>query len=131
VAQLMGRQAMPDDGLLERLLTAALTGLRYYARTGELRKPAPGRLAFRELGLAIGVRAVQLVWHEAGQDRLTLSAEARALLEALLGFVPLGDDIESFWRHPEHRNTATWAEHRDINAGMLATCLAPDGFLSL
>ncbi len=129
-AQLMGRQAMPDDGLLERLLTVALTGLQYYARTGELRKPASYRLAFRELGLAIGVRAVQRMWQEAGQDRLTLSAESRALLKALLGFVPLGDDIESFWRHPEHRNTATWAEHRDINAVMLATCLAPDGFLA-
>jgi hypothetical protein len=29
VAQLMRRQAMPDDDLLERLLTAALTGLQY------------------------------------------------------------------------------------------------------
>jgi hypothetical protein len=125
------RRAIPDDGLLERLLTAALTGLQYYARTGELRKPAPDRLAFRELGLAIGVRAVDRIWQEAGQDRLTLSAGARALLEVLLDFVPLGDDIESFWRHPEHRNTATWAEHRDINSVMLAACLAPDGFLAL
>jgi hypothetical protein len=32
VAQLTRRRAMPDDGLLERLLTAALTGLQYYAR---------------------------------------------------------------------------------------------------
>jgi hypothetical protein len=36
------------------------------------------------------------MWQEAGQDRLTLSAEARASLEVLLDFVPLGDDIESF-----------------------------------
>jgi len=27
--------------------------------------------------------------------------------------------------------TATWDEHRDINAVMLATCPAPDGFLAL
>lgn len=131
VAQLTRHQAMPDDGLLERLLTAALTGLQYYARTGELRKPAPDRLAFRELGLAIGVRAVDRMWQEAGQDRLTISAEALALLEVLLDFVSLGDDIESFWRHPEHRHAATWSAHRDINAVMLAACLAPDGFLVL
>ena len=40
VAQMMCRQAMPDGGLLERLLTAALTGIHYYARGGDLQKPA-------------------------------------------------------------------------------------------
>lgn len=71
------------------------------------------------------------MWEEAGQDRLILSAEARASLEVLLGFVPIGDDIESFWRQPAHRYAATWSAHQDINAVMLATCLAPDGFLVL
>jgi hypothetical protein len=131
VAQLTRRRAMPDDGLLERLLHGALTGLQYYARGGELQKPVDYRLGFRELGLAIGMQAVRRIRQEAGQGRVVFSAKARALLEALLRYGPLGDDIESFWRHPEHQHARTWTEHRDINAVMLATCLAPDGFLVL
>jgi hypothetical protein len=33
--------------------------------------------------------------------------------------------------HGEHRDDATWREHQDINAVMLATSLAPDGYLAL
>lgn len=39
--------------------------------------------------------------------------------------------IESFWRTPEHRRARSWSEHRDINEVMLATSLAPEGFLVL
>ena len=41
----------------------------------------------------------------------------------------MADEIESFWRNPEHRNTDAWSVHRDINEVMLATSLAPEGFL--
>ena len=40
-------------------------------------------------------------------------------------------EILAFWRAPEHRRGATWAEHHDINDVMLATALAPGGFLML
>ena len=30
-----------------------------------------------------------------------------------------------------NRESQTWAEHRDINSVMLATCLMPDGYLEL
>jgi hypothetical protein len=45
--------------------------------------------------------------------------------------VPLRDEIEAIWRNPEQQRTATWIEHQDINEVLLATCLAPDGFLVL
>ena len=32
--------------------------------------------------------------------------------------------------NPRKRKTNTWTEHRDINMVMLATSLAPDGYLS-
>jgi len=41
------------------------------------------------------------------------------------------DEIEAFWRDPEHQRVTTWTEHQDINEVMLATSLAPDGFLVL
>lgn len=54
-----------------------------------------------------------------------------ARLEALKAFLPLGAEIESFWRNPEHQRAATWIEHHDINNVMLATSLVPDGLLVL
>jgi hypothetical protein len=59
------------------------------------------------------------------------SSRRAALLAAIDEHVPLRAAIESFWLRPEHRATAAWHEHGDINAVMLATCLLPDGFLDL
>jgi hypothetical protein len=131
--QLTRQGAAPDERLLETLLTASLTGLQRYVRGGELRLPAKYRLAFRELGLAIGLHAAKAMWQAAEHDpsRSSAGSGVRARLRALMEYVPLGEQIESFWRDPEHRRSPTWAEHRDINEVMLATSLAPDGFLVL
>jgi hypothetical protein len=128
---LLRLQALTDEQLLENLLAAALTGLQHYADSGELRRPAEYRLAFRELGLAIGLHAVQYLWQAADSaaTRPAPRPKGRALLQALIQYAPLGDEIESFWRDPAHRRAGPWSEHRDINDVMLATRLAPEGFL--
>jgi len=131
VAQLNREWALPEEGLFERLLTAAQAGLQYYSGSGELETVAEHRLAFRELGLAIGLSAVQHIWQAVTQSQAAASPAARARLQALMRYVPLGEEIESFWREAEHQRTRTWSEHRDINEVMLATRLAPDGFLVL
>jgi hypothetical protein len=41
------------------------------------------------------------------------------------------EKIESFWLDSSNRAVKTWADHRDINGVMLATSLAPDGFLEI
>jgi hypothetical protein len=46
-------------------------------------------------------------------------------------YLPLRDAIETFWRDPANQRSDTWTGHRDINDVMLATSLAPDGFLML
>jgi hypothetical protein len=114
-------------------LSASLTGLQYYARDRDLRLPAEYRLAFRELGLAIGLHAVELMWQAASSEakQSSISAEVRGQLQALTEYAQVRNDIESFWRNPEHRRAITWSEHRDINEVMLATSLAPEGFLVL
>lgn len=129
VEQLMRQGALSDERLLDTLLSDALAGLQHYAQGGELRLPAEHRLAFRELGLAIGLHAVELMWQAA--DRNSTSPEVRARLQALMRYAPMGKAIESFWRDPGHRKTRAWSEHRDINEVMLATSLAPEGFLVL
>jgi len=133
VQQLVQQGAIPEAGLTERLLEAALAGLGYYAGSGDLTRPAGQRLAFRELGLAIGLHAVERLQHAATQagTRGACSARQRALIEALMQYLPLGDTIEAFWHDPAHQRTDTWREHEDINAVMLATSLVPEGFLDL
>jgi hypothetical protein len=132
VAQLMEAGASFDGGgdrLLEALLAAALRGLAGYARRGEWRLPADHRLAFRELGLAIGLEAVQWLRHWRGAGRMP--AAVGPSLDALERFAPLGEALIDDWRIPTHRAGRTWADHQDINEVMLATALAPDGFLVL
>lgn len=131
VAQLMQQGAVADTQLLERLLSAAGTSLEHYARSGELQAPAEYRLAFRELGLAIGLHAAEQLGQAVAADRIPASPEARAALAVALRYLPMGAEIESFWRDPANKRAATWTEHHDINAVMLATSLAPDGFLVL
>jgi hypothetical protein len=109
-----------DDDLVRALLAAALAGLRTHLDETDLGAPANRRLAFRELGLAIGLAAI---------DRM--GTDGSPELAALAEYAALGEQIEAFWRRPEHRETPTWLEHADINDVMLATRLAPEGLLDL
>jgi hypothetical protein len=79
----------------------------------------------------VGLHAVECMWQAAAQSRTATRPEVRAQLEALRRYVPLGEQIESFWREPEHQRASLWSEHRDINEVMLATRLVPNGFLVL
>lgn len=126
VQQLMQQASSPHAQLLGNLISASLSGLEYYARSGELQQPARYRLAFRELGLAIGLHAVERM------QQATVEGEVvNEQLEALMRYMPLRDEIEAFWRDPAHQRSNTWTDHREINEVMLATTLAPEGFLVL
>jgi len=132
VQQLIRQGMTPEAQLLERLLESADIGLQHYVRDDELHLPAGYRLAFRELGLAIGLHALERLQRDIEQERQPpASAPLRARLQSLLRYLPLRDAIETFWRAPANRQADTWTEHRDINEVMLATSLAPDGFLGL
>jgi len=39
-------------------------------------------------------------------------------------------DIEKFWLEAKNIGAISWTEHLDINMVMLATSLAPDGYLA-
>ena len=114
LAQLMTPQR--GLGLIDMLLATAAIGLSRYSATADLGSKAAHRLAFRELGLAIGLEAASRI----------PEAAARAGIDRYLS---LRDEIDGFWLQPRHRTTRTWMEHADINDVMLATSLLPDGFL--
>jgi len=133
VAQLERQGQLRGNDLLERLLEGALDGLESYSQQGDLGQPASQRLAFREIGLAIGLSALEIIETEmrAERDRFAGRTRVHTCLEALATYAVLGPAIESFWLDPEHRRTRTWSEHRDINEVMLATSLVPEGCLVL
>jgi hypothetical protein len=95
--------------------------------------PANYRLAFRELGLSIGLQAIEklLVLIKRTPRDFNMKQRLHSRTESLTQYAPLSDVIETFWLEPANRQANTWKEHRDINMVMLATSLAPDGYLTL
>ena len=86
------------------------TSLRALEDGAFLRQPVEMRLAFRELGLAIGIRALARLDAGAG------AGLARRIVDA--------------WSRPESRRSPTWKGHMDISQVMWATAMHPRGFLS-
>ena len=133
VGQLIINQHFEQADLLELLLDSSLQGLGSWARENPLMLPADYRLAFRELGLSIGLRAVEklqgLIKQNPGLFNKAHPLHSR--VESLMRYAQLGEEIEMFWLERTNREANTWTEHRDINMVMLATSLAPDGYLTL
>jgi hypothetical protein len=117
-----------DTNLVEKMLHAALFGLQHYLQRFDLRSPADARLAFRELGLSIGLAAVASM-AQSIRDGSARRFDFHTQLAPLVSYLPLRGVIESCWLERNNRRTKTWIEHEDINDVMLATSLAPDGFL--
>src|SRR5262249_31024527 len=64
LCQLVGQNNGREFRLLEDVLQGSANGLMVMLNTGYLKRPAAHRLAFRELGLAIGLRAVPILARE-------------------------------------------------------------------
>lgn len=114
-----------EQSLLLRLLSAARRSLEIYAHDGPLTGPPHTRLAFRELGLSIGLHAMERIQRDA-----RAAFDARDLLAPILAFQPLAARIDDFWADAQNRGAPSWAAHRHINSVMLATSLLPDGYLA-
>jgi hypothetical protein len=128
LAQLMGEDAFDGERLMEALLLAADDGLARFRGHDSLGEPAAVRLAFRELGLAIGLSAVERVARDVNDGRLRFSASAKFAdcFEALRPYTSIGSGIVSFWSDPQHRMIRSWLDHEDINEVMLASSLIPE-----
>ena len=133
VAQLITSSDLEQTSLLETLLDSSLPGLESCMRDNPLKLPAAYRLAFRELGLSIGLHAVEKMRGLAGQSSGPFKKKGplNSRIESLMQYALLGETIEAFWLERGNREADTWTSHRDINMVMLATSLAPDGYLTL
>ena len=126
------RNGQDEINILKAILDSARISLMAHGSAMLSKLPARHRLAFRELGLSIGLHAVRRM-----ADLFTAlppTAPARLFLpaaEALASHTPLSGKIESFWLDPANRHTDSWMANRDINMVMLAASLAPDGYLSI
>jgi hypothetical protein len=110
----------------------AMLSYEFGCETLKRQRPAEARLAFRELGFVIGIRAAQQLVY--GARRLGPLAgrwpgPTKRQLEALSRGWEVADSLERFWAQARHGERGTWAAHRDISEVMLATCLLPRGFL--
>ncbi len=111
--------------MVSELLYAAKQGLEAFIRTETLKYPPKYRLAFRELGLSIGLNMIEkmqmLIREHAGYftNRVLLESQIIGLVQ----YLPISEVIEDFWLNPENQKSSTWSEHMDINCVMLATSL--------
>ena len=133
VAQLMVSADLKQAALLETLLESSLIGLDSFLKENSLKLPARYRLAFRELGLSIGLRATEKIRELINQKSGPLRGKnsLHSLLKLLDRYAGLREIIENFWLEGTNREADSWIVHHDINRVMLATSLAPDGFLEL
>ncbi|MBW2714895.1 MAG: hypothetical protein JRD03_02395 [Deltaproteobacteria bacterium] len=125
LVQLTSAGELNEPQLLEDLLRSSLRGLETLVAQGVFRGGAENRLGFRELGLSIGLHAVERI---RGLGAEPCAVRLGALLENIIRYQPMADQIEQFWLEPTNRESTSWRDHRDINDVMLATSLAPAGY---
>lgn len=133
LVQLINNNRLPETELLENLLRDIQHSLSVFHLRNQLDFPAKKRLAFRELGLAIGLQAVDRMQNiiDKHPEHFNNSDSLQHLLNQLTHYVNLHKVIEDFWLEVPHQAVSTWQDHININIVMLATSLAPDGYFGI
>jgi len=125
-ARIMRRDGVGiSPNLLRRLMSEAEQSLAFFSRFFLPSGPASERLAFRELGLAIGMHGVESI---AGH---CTNAELARSSPSVLRYSSLTESIDEFWSAAGNRLNSTWREHADINNVMLASSLIPNGYFGI
>jgi len=119
------------NNLLKTIIGSSLPCLGSFAAGNSLDLPAEYRLAFRELGLSIGLKGVEKLHGLIKENPDLFNNSLRQQVESLLRYKPTGEIIDQFWITDENRKYSSWTDHKDINMVMLATSLAPDEFLRI
>jgi hypothetical protein len=85
------------------------------------------------LGLAIGLHAVDRLKKRIDQSPggFAHGEVLNSTLESLVAYVGLASAVDHFWLQPVNRRSPNWIGHLEINEVMLATSLAPHGYLEI
>lgn len=102
-----------------------MVSLAALARVRPLDEPAEYRLAFRELGLSIGLNGIERIQAlmEKHPENFPVRQGISARLSELARFHSWVETIEGFWLEPGNQRSNSWRTHLDINSVMLATSL--------
>jgi hypothetical protein len=133
LSQLLRHENRGGVRLLEDVMQGSGDGLMIILKTGYLKRPARHRLAFRELGLAIGLRALPIIAREFQNEGNALGSRPSLLrlIGLLLPYERLSEELIDFWLPYAEDPDESWKAHQDINEAMLATAIAPSTFLSV
>ena len=133
LCQLFNPDNHDDVDLCEALLDACSYGLSRFVRARPLTEAASNRLAFRELGLAIGLKAVSAIVHKITEcsSHFEKRDDMRRAINLLQQHMSMGDEIVGAWLPHAERQDKSWRRHQDINEVMLSTALIPNTFLSI
>jgi hypothetical protein len=133
IVQLITLDFLYDTSLLDILLNDIIISLKAYINENSLGLPASYRLAFRELGLAIGLQAINLMLEVIQQYPTKFRGVNRTntLLEQLNPYIPIYQQINNFWLQKISQDTPSWVDHEDINSVMLASSLSPHSYLAI
>jgi len=131
--QLIDIHHLHETARLEALLLDIEHSLRVFITHQQLNLPAEYRLAFRELGLAIGLHTISRMQKliEQHPEHFANAKQLTHLLTNLARFHRIHKLIEYFWLESGHQSVENWKKHADINNVMLATSLAPEAYLQL
>ena len=130
LARLIKTGYLKRTNLLLDVLESSLLSLELYLSTEPTGLPASRRIPFRELGLSIGLKAAKKLQKlVVNEPKLSSDTKLRSSIESLTIYSWLIDEIEGFWIKPVNMESRSWKTYEDINRVMLATSLAPDGFL--
>lgn len=102
------KENLPEEINPAKLWSDSLYSLKMYARTHSVERSAFQRLAFRECGMTLGLRAIH--------GYLEQENDIRFESDELDKFMPMADQLESFWENPKNQSVSTWTEHLNINA---------------
>lgn len=105
---------LPNSVKPEKLWKQSLDSLKGYADTF-FPQSANQRLAFRECGLTLGVRAAYGM-----KDLIRIPGFHP---EELSKYLPLTEELENFWIDPAAQQSPTWKDHLNINAVSLAASI--------
>lgn len=110
-----GSQKLIPDVKPKKLLEESLFSLRIFSSCFNGNQSVKRRLAFRECGLSLGLRALYGMRNKITAPHLPINK-----LEEYL-YMP--QQIEDFWLLPENQQAASWRGHLDINEISLACSL--------